>query len=55
MLVLTRRVNEEILIGDEIRIIVTSINNGRVRLGIEAPGTVTVLRREVKERGAEDE
>lgn len=47
MLVLTRKVNEEILIGDNIRIKIVDIGNGRIRLGISAPREVTVLRDEV--------
>lgn len=47
MLVLTRKVNEEILIGDTIRIKVVDIGAGRIRLGISAPRDVTVLRDEV--------
>lgn len=47
MLVLTRKVNEEILIGDNIRIKVVDIGAGRIRLGISAPRDVMVLRDEV--------
>ena len=47
MLVLTRKVNEEIVIGDNIRIKVVDIGAGRIRLGISAPRDVTVLRDEV--------
>ena len=47
MLVLTRKVNEEILIGDNIRIKIVDIGSGRIRLGISAPRDVTVLRDEV--------
>jgi carbon storage regulator CsrA len=47
MLVLTRKVNEEILIGDNIRIKIVDIGAGRIRIGISAPRDVTVLRDEV--------
>ena len=47
MLVLTRKVTEEILIGDNSRIKVVDIGAGRIRLGISAPRDVTVLRDEV--------
>ncbi len=53
MLVLTRKVNEEILIGDHIRIKVIDIGAGRIRLGISAPRDVTVLRDEVRRDGDE--
>lgn len=49
MLVLTRKANEEILIGDNIRIKVVAINGNRVRLGISAPGDVRVIREEMLE------
>jgi carbon storage regulator len=47
MLVLTRQPDEEILIGDDIRITVVAISGSQVRLGIEAPRSVPVLRSEV--------
>lgn len=49
MLVLTRRVDQSIVIGDEIVIKVVSIDEGRVRLGISAPADVGILRQEVYE------
>ena len=49
MLVLMRRVGEEICIGDNVRITVVSILGNKVRIGIEAPENVPVHRREVKE------
>jgi carbon storage regulator len=50
MLVLTRRVGEEIVIAGHIRIRVTEVQGGRVRLGIMAPEEVRVDRAEVHER-----
>ncbi|NVM21127.1 MAG: carbon storage regulator CsrA [Desulfobacterales bacterium] len=50
MLVLTRKVGEKINIGDDIVLSVLEINRGNVRLGIDAPRNVTVLRQEVYER-----
>ena len=47
MLVLSRHVNERIMIGDDIVITVVDLTNQRVRLGIEAPADVTVHREEV--------
>jgi carbon storage regulator len=49
VLVLTRQENEEILIGDDIRITVVAVNGGQVRIGIAAPPQVPVYRREVYE------
>ena len=47
MLVLTRRIGEEILIGENIRVQVVEVQRGRVRLGISAPGDVHILRAEL--------
>ena len=47
MLVLTRKSNQSIMIGDEIEISVLSIMGEKVRIGIEAPRTVPVFRKEV--------
>lgn len=49
MLVLSRRRDEEIIIGDNIRIVVVDIRRDKVRLGVEAPKEVPVHRREVYE------
>lgn len=49
MLVLTRRPNEAILIGDSVRICVVQLTNGSVRLGIEAPTEIPIHREEVRE------
>ena len=50
MLILARRPGEEIMIGDEVRIVVHQIVGGQVRIGIMAPRDVPVHRREVYER-----
>ena len=50
MLVLTRKVDEEINIGDDIIIRVVEVNRGNVRLGIDAPGNVSIYRQEVYEK-----
>lgn len=50
MLVLTRKTNEEIIIGDDIRITVVEIAPGRVKIGISAPKSVRVDRAEVHEK-----
>ncbi len=48
MLVLSRKVGERIWIGDEISITVVRITGGGVRLGIEAPAAMPVVREELK-------
>lgn len=50
MLVLTRRRNEQIVIGGDITITVVDIGGGKVRLGIEAPDSIQVDRLEVAQR-----
>lgn len=52
MLVLSRKTGESIQIGSDIRVIVVSVSNGRVKLGFEAPDDVRILRSEVKDRDA---
>ena len=47
MLVLSRKVGERILVGDQITITVVRVTNGGVRLGIEVTGELTVVREEV--------
>jgi carbon storage regulator len=47
MLILSRKRNEQIVIGDGIVITVVAIRGGNVRLGIEAPSNVAVHRQEV--------
>jgi len=47
MLVLSRKMDESIMIGDDIKIMVVAIQGDKVRLGIEAPIEVSVHRMEV--------
>jgi carbon storage regulator len=47
MLVLTRKTNQSIVIGDNIEITVLSVSGDKVRIGIEAPRDISVFRREV--------
>lgn len=47
MLVITRKTNEEIVIGDNIVLKVISNGSGRVKLGIEAPKDVRIARGEI--------
>ena len=47
MLILQRRIGESLMIGEEIRVSVVSIEGGRVRLAISAPPEVSILRSEL--------
>lgn len=47
MLILTRRIREEIIIADNIKIIILGIKGNQVRFGIDAPEEVTVHREEI--------
>ncbi|MFO1066312.1 MAG: carbon storage regulator CsrA [Pirellulales bacterium] len=47
MLVLSRKENQRIVIGDDIKIVVVSVKGDKVRLGIDAPENIPVHRQEV--------
>ncbi|MGE5398723.1 MAG: carbon storage regulator CsrA [Chitinophagales bacterium] len=47
MLVLTRKKNESLIIGDDIEIVVVDIQGDQIRIGINAPRSVPVYRKEV--------
>ena len=49
-MVLTRKVGEQINIADEIVVSVVEISKGKVRIGIDAPSSISILRQEVYER-----
>ncbi len=49
MLVLSRKLNQAIMIGDDVRIVVVAVDRDTVKLGIEAPRTIPVHRSEVYE------
>ncbi len=49
MLVLTRRVDESLLIGDDIVVTVLAVEGDKVKLGIRAPAEITILRQELSE------
>ena len=53
MLVLTRRVGEEIVIDGDIRLTITAVQGGKVRIGVTAPPSVRVDRQEVHARRRE--
>ena len=50
MLILTRKLGEQIAVGDDIRITVLEIKGSQARLGIEAPRTIGIYRHEIYER-----
>ena len=49
MLVLARKLNESIILGDDISVKVISIEKGVVKLGIDAPKSVSIMRNELLE------
>ncbi|NBJ15344.1 MAG: carbon storage regulator CsrA [Dehalobacter sp. 4CP] len=49
MLVLSRKINERIMIGDDIEVVVVAVVGDQVRIGIEAPKDIKILRSEVYE------
>ena len=57
MLILTRRVGETVMIGDEVTVTVLRVKGNQVRLGVNAPKSVSVQREEIfhriKREGAE--
>jgi len=50
MLILTRRINEALKIGDEVSVTVLEIKGNQVRLGVTAPRTIAVHREEIYQR-----
>lgn len=54
MLVLSRRTGERIVIGDDVELVVVSVQGDRVKLGFQAPHGITIHREEVYERVREE-
>lgn len=54
MLVLTRKVHQSIVIGDEVEVVVLEVRGEQVRLGIRAPKDVAVHRKEIYEQILEE-
>ena len=54
MLILTRKIGEGIILGDDIRIAILEIRGKQIRIGIEAPQNVVVLREEIYQRIQEE-
>jgi len=49
MLVLSRKINQSIMVGDNVRIVIVGVDRDQVKLGIEAPRDIAVHRSEVYE------
>lgn len=54
MLILTRRIGESLKIGPDITVTILGVQGNQIRIGIEAPKDVTVLREEVADRGKQE-
>ena len=50
MLILTRKINETLMVGDDVSVTVLGIKGGQIRIGINAPRDVGVHRQEVYEK-----
>jgi carbon storage regulator len=50
MLILTRRVGEALMVGNEVTVTVMAVNGNQVRIGINAPKNVAVHREEIYDR-----
>ena len=50
MLILTRRMGETLMIGDDIEVTIMGVKSGQVRIGITAPKDIEVDRAEIRER-----
>jgi carbon storage regulator len=50
MLILTRRVGEALVVGDDVKISVLAIKGNQIRIGIEAPKNISVHREEIYQR-----
>lgn len=50
MLILTRRIGETVMIGDDVVVTVLGVKGNQVRIGVKAPRNVTVHREEIFER-----
>lgn len=50
MLILTRRVGETVMIGDDVKVTVLGVKGNQVRIGVDAPKDVAVHREEIYDR-----
>ncbi len=54
MLVLSRKVGEKILIGDNVSVTVVRVAQGVVRIGVDAPKDMAIIRDDIKDRDGKD-
>jgi len=54
MLVLTRKKNQAIMLGDKVRVVILDVTEDAVKIGIEAPREITILRDELYRAVAEE-
>lgn len=47
MLVLTRRIGETLMVGDDVAITILNVNRNQIKLGIEAPKDISIHRKEI--------
>jgi len=50
MLIITRKKGESLMIGDDIEITISRIEDGSVKIGVNAPKSITILRKELYEQ-----
>jgi len=50
MLILTRRIGESLIIGDDVAVNILGVKGNQVRIGVDAPKEVSVHRKEIYER-----
>ncbi len=50
MLILTRRIGESLIIGDDVTITILAIKGNQIRIGIDAPKNISVHRKEIKQK-----
>lgn len=55
MLILTRKVGESIIVGNDVVVTVEGIERGKVKLSFDAPQEVTIHRKEVRDRLQQDQ